>query len=408
MERFMARVLEDVAKEILRNNGIVTPEFAVAETPKQVLKVAEQIGFPVVLKALVPLGKRGKAGAVQFAVNSTEAESHARRILGMNLRHFPVKKLLVESKLDIVQELYISITYDDTRRMPVIIACSEGGIEIEEIAVISAGKIIRHYVDLNMDFHPYQSKEICSALGLTGKILQKGTQALYRLYKIFEKYDATILEVNPLVLTTEDEIVAAAVLMGVDDDALYRQPELIDKIELGSDRAWKPLTNLEKEMVNVDAAESYRGTARYTEMDGGDIGFLCGGGGGSLLAYDALLQYGGQPANYTEFGGNPTETKVTGIVKGVLSKPGVKSFFMDTNITNNTQTDVVAKGIITAFQEKNIDLSTFPTVVRLAGVNDTEARKIFTDFGIEYYGDDVSMEDAARIIVNKMNSNYGK
>jgi succinyl-CoA synthetase beta subunit/citryl-CoA synthetase large subunit len=163
---------------------------------------------------------------------------------------------------------------------------------------------------------------------------------------------------------------------------------------------------LEKEMVAVDMAESYRGTARYTEMEGGDIGFLCGGGGGSLLAYDTVVRYGGKPANYTEFGGNPTETKVTGLVKGVLSKPGVRSFFMDANITNNTQTDVVAKGIIKAFGEMNIDPKRFPTLVRLAGVNDSEARRIFSEAGIEYYGDDVTMEDAARLLVDKMKKAY--
>ena len=159
-------------------------------------------------------------------------------------------------------------------------------------------------------------------------------------------------------------------------------------------------------MIAVDAAESYRGTARYTEMEGGDIGLLCGGGGGSLLTYDTLLRLGGKPANYTEFGGNPTETKVCGLVKGVLSKPGVKSFFMDANITNNTQTDVVAHGIIAAFKELKLDPATFPTVVRLAGVNDGEAKKIASQAGLEYYGDDITMEDAARIIVEKMKNMY--
>ncbi len=120
------------------------------------------------------------------------------------------------------------------------------------------------------------------------------------------------------------------------------------------------------------------------------------------MVYDTLLKYGGMPANYTEFGGNPTETKIKGLVKGVLSKPGVKSFFMDANITNNTQTDVVAKGIVKAFEEKKIDPKKFPTLVRLAGVNDGEARRIFAEAGIEYYGDDATMEDAARFLVDKM------
>ncbi|MCF8077919.1 MAG: acetate--CoA ligase family protein [Desulfobacterales bacterium] len=404
----MARVLENVAKELLKKNGISVPEFAVAETPEAARRESEQIGCPVVVKALVTLGKRGKAGAVKFAESPQETEGHAAEILGMTVGNFPVEKVLIESKLAIAQELYFSVTYDAARRAPVIIVSAEGGVDIEEIAKSAPEKISKRFVDLTAGFHPYQAKEICSDLGVKGKTLQKATQAVFRLYKIFEKYDAAILEVNPLVLTEDGNIMAAAVLMGVDDDALYRQPELTGKVEVGSDRSWRPMTELEKEMVAVDAAESYRGTARYTEMEGGDIGFLCGGGGGSLLAFDALLRYGGQPANYTEFGGNPTETKMAGLVKGVLSKPGVKSFFMDANITNNTQTDVVARGIVTAFKEKNIDPTRFPTVVRLAGVNDKQAEKIFTENRIEYYGDDVTMEDAARIIVERMKTAYEK
>jgi succinyl-CoA synthetase beta subunit len=404
----MARVLENVGKDLLKKNGIQVPEFQVAENPAQARQAADQIGYPVVVKALVPIGKRGKAGAVKFASDGAEAEKVAAELFGMTVRNFPVERVLVEKKVAIAQELYASITFDYTERSLVLIASSEGGVDIEEIAARSPEKVVKHPIDPRKGFEQYEAKEICSGLGLQGKALQKATQVLWRLYRVFARYEATILEINPLAVTAEGEVVAAAILMGVDDDALYRQPELADKVEAGSDRAWRPLTPLEKEMIAVDAAESYRGTARYTEMDGGDIGFLCGGGGGSLLVYDTLLQYGAQPANYTEFGGNPTEVKVCGLVKGVLSKPGVKSFFMDANITNNTQTNLVATGIIMAFQEKKIDPNTFPCVVRLAGVNEKEAREIFSGTGIDYYGDDVTMEDAVGVIVNKMKQVYGE
>lgn len=398
----MARVLENVGKELLKKNGIPVPEFQVSETPLQAREAADQIGYPVVVKALVPIGKRGKAGAVKFASNGEEAEKAASELFGMTVRNFPVEKVLIEKKVAIARELYASITFDNSEKSFVLVASSEGGVDIEEIAAKSPDKVLKRPLDPRKGLEQYEAKEICSELGLRGKTLQKATQVLWRLYRAFAKYEATILEVNPLAVTAEQDVIAAAILMGVDDDALYRQPELSGKVEAGSDRAWRPLTPLEKEMIAVDAAESYRGTARYTEMEGGDIGFLCGGGGGSLLAYDTLIQYGGRPANYTEFGGNPTETKVCGLVKGVLSKPGVKSFFMDANITNNTQTNLVAKGIIMALQEKKVDAKTFPCVVRLAGVNEKEAREIFAGTGIEYHGDEITMEDAARIIVDKM------
>ncbi len=402
----MARVLEDIGKEFLRRNGIPTPDFLVADDVKGARRAADELGYPVVIKALVTVGKRGKAGAVRFAENPEETEKIAQEILSMTVRNFPVEKLLIEKKLDIAQELYVSIAFDSSERAPIIIASCAGGIDIEEIARSQPEKIVKCHVNIREGLYQYKAKEIWSDLGLAGSTLQKATSILWRLYQIFEKYDATIIEINPLAITSEGDLVAVAILMGVDDDALYRQPDLSDKVEAGSDRAWRPLTALEKEMVAVDMSESYRGTARYTEMEGGEIGFLCGGGGGSLLVYDTLLRYGGKPANYTEFGGNPTETKVTGLVKGVLSKPGVRSFFMDANITNNTQTDVVAKGIIKAFEEMNIDPKRFPTLVRLAGVNDSEARRICSEAGIEYYGDDVTMEDAARLLVDKMKKAY--
>jgi succinyl-CoA synthetase beta subunit len=196
--------------------------------------------------------------------------------------------------------------------------------------------------------------------------------------------------------------VAAAVLMGMDDDALFRQPGVESEVEPGSDRAWRPLTDLEKRLIAVDSAEPYRGTARYTEMNGGDIGFLCGGGGGSLLLFDALQRYGGRPANYSEFGGNPTETKTYGIASGILSKPGVKGFFLGMNITNNTQTDVVAAAVARAFRARGVDTRSFPALARFAGVGDAMAKEVLEEAGFEYHGEDVTMEDAARLMVEKM------
>jgi succinyl-CoA synthetase beta subunit/citryl-CoA synthetase large subunit len=398
----MARVLENVGKDLLKENGVPAPEFMVAATSDEARSAAQKIGCPVVIKALVTAGKRGKAGAVRFAENPDAAAKTAEAILAMTVYNFPVKRVLVERKLDISQELYVSITYDPVQMAPVIITSTAGGIDIEEIAAARPEKILKYHVNMLTGFNLYEAKEIWSDLGLKGSVLQKATTLLWRLYQLFVKYDCTVIEINPLALTADADLIAAAILMGVDDDALYRQPYFSEKVEAGSDRAWRPLTVLEKKMIEVDKTEAYRGTARYTEMEGGNIGFFCGGGGGSLLSYDALLRFGGKPANYTEFGGNPPEAKVKGLVKGVLSKPGVKGFYMNLNITNNTQTDIVAKGIIGAFKDLNIDPEKFPAVLRLAGVHDTEARRLCTAAGLEYHGDDITMEDTARIIVEKM------
>jgi succinyl-CoA synthetase beta subunit len=402
----MARVLESVGKQLLKDNKIPIPEFSVARNSEEACRAAEEIGCPVVIKALVTVGKRGKAGAVKFAEDPKEAGRVAEQILSMAVRNFPVERVLVEKKLDITQELYVSISYDSAEMSPVVIASTAGGVDIEDIAKSQPDKIIKYPVRMLEGFHSYEAKEIWSDLGLRGNDLQKATGILKKIYSVFVKYDCTIIEINPLVITSNGEVVAAAILMGVDDDALYRQPYFTDKVEAGGDRAWRPLTTLEKEMIEVDKIEAYRGTARYTEMQGGDIGFFCGGGGGSLISYDALLRLGGRPANYTEFGGNPPEAKVRGLVKGVLSKPGVRGFYMNLNITNNTQTDIVAKGIIGAFHDMKIDPQKFPAVVRLAGVHDAEARRLCEEVGLDYHGDDITMEDTARIIVEKMKDAY--
>jgi succinyl-CoA synthetase beta subunit/citryl-CoA synthetase large subunit len=176
---------------------------------------------------------------------------------------------------------------------------------------------------------------------------------------------------------------------------------------MGTERSWRPLTDLEKQIVAVNEADPYRGTARYTEMDDGDIGFMCGGGGGSLMMFDALLSCGLKPANYTEFGGNPPENKVYGLAKGILSKPGLKGFLLCANISNNTQVDVVAKGVVRALQDMAVDPAKFPVLVRFAGVNGEEGRRIFTEAGVEYYGEEMTMSGAARRMTEKMNAFYG-
>ncbi|MBT2689823.1 succinate--CoA ligase [Bacillus sp. ISL-47] len=395
----MGRMLEDVSKTILKESGIPVPGHSVISNSEEITDL--HLSNPCVLKALVPVGKRGKAGAIKFANTVEEAKRKADEILEMTVRNFPVEKVLLEEKIDIDEEWYVSITIDSQKQVPVIIATTEGGIEVEDLVKDAPEKVVVFHVEPFSQLYPYQAKEIWSKLGVTGKPLVKATAILCKLYEVFIKYDSYILEINPLVLTKDENVIAAASVMGVDDAALYRHPELEGKVESGSERSWRPLTELEKEMVKVNDAD-YRGTARYTEMDGGEIGFMCGGGGGSLLSFDALTNLGAHPANYTETGGNPSEEKVKGLTKGILSKKGVKGLFVAHNITNNTQIDVMARGIVEAIHELGINPKTFPIVVREAGVNDEEGKRIFLEAGITYFGEDLTIEEAAAEMIKKM------
>ncbi|MEH7439956.1 ATP-grasp domain-containing protein [Neobacillus drentensis] len=395
----MGRMLEDASKTILKQNGVPAPNHWVISSSDQITE--QYLENPCVLKALVPVGKRGKAGAIQFAETIEEAKAKADQLLEMTVKDFPVEKILVEEKIDIDEEWYVSISIDRQKQLPVIIATTVGGVEVEDLVKEAPNKVVIHHMDPFLPLYPFQAKEIWSKLGVMGKPLVKATAVLCKLYNIFTKYDCYILEINPLVLTKDDNIVAAASVMGIDDSALYRQQELTGKVESGSERSWRPLTLLEKEMVKVNDSD-YRGTARYTEMEGGNIGFMCGGGGGSLLSFDALTRLGVEPANYTETGGNPSEEKVYRLTKGILSKEGVEGLFVSQNITNNTQIDVMAQGIVRALKELEIDLTSFPIVVRQAGVNDEEGKRIFVEAGITYFGEERTIEEAAAEMVKKM------
>jgi succinyl-CoA synthetase beta subunit len=401
----MGKVLENYSKEIIRKHGVPTPQNWTVTSGEEAEKIVREYSKPVVLKALVPVGKRGKAGAIKFPKSPEEAKLATEGLLQMTVSHFPVESVLIEEKIAIKEEWYLSITLDKNKQLPVIIATTEGGVEVEDLVKEKPDKIAIVHIDPFQGLLAYQAKEIWSGLGLEGKSLIQATAILVKLYDLFISNDCYILEINPLVLTEGGDVVAAASVMGIDDTALYRHPELEGKVLVGSERFWRPLTQLEKEMIAVNDAD-YRGTARYTEMDGGDIGFMCGGGGGSLLSFDALVKLGGQPANYTETGGNPSEEKVYGLTKGILSKQGVKGLFVAHNITNNTQIDVMARGIVQAIQELRIDPQTFPVVVREAGVNDAEGKKLFEAAGITYYGEDVTIEQAAQKMIERMKEVY--
>ncbi len=402
----MGRILENHSKQLIRDAGVDAPASEAVTTAEQAREAAVRLGGPVVLKALVPIGKRGKAGLIRFADGPEDAARETADLLRATASGFPVEAVLVEEKVSIEAEWYVSITIDKAARAPVIIASTSGGVDVEQLSREEPEKVLRRHVDPVLGLSDYQAKEVWSELGVTGPLLNRATAMLVKLYRAFERYDAYLLEINPLVVTPAGGVVAAACVMSVDDAAMYRHPELRDVVQMGSERAWRPLTELEKQMVEVNEADPYRGTARYTEMDGGDIGFFCGGGGGSLLSFDALVGFGGQPANYSEVGGNPSEEKVFGLTRGILAKPGVKGLFVAHNITNNTQVDVVARGIVRALRDVGIDPAAFPVVVREAGVNDAVAKEIFTAAGIEYYGDGKTISEAAGRMVERMKHSY--
>jgi len=398
----LARILEDVGKRFLAEAGIMVPESVTIESVSELDEALDHLEGDVVLKALVPVGKRGKAGAIKFPVDREEACSQAEKIFAMEVREFPVEKILVEEKVAINEEYYISAAYDKKAQLPVVVASTAGGIEVESMSRQHPDQIKKYHVDPFIGLPDYKARELWAELGISGGLLRKLGQLTSRVYHVFDKYDCTTLEINPLVVDEEEELLPADCVMATDDLAIFRQPELEEFVQVGSERLWRPLTELEKEIVEVNEADPYRGTARYIELEGGEIGFMCGGGGGSLVMFDSLMRLGERPANYTEFGGNPSADKVYGLARGIISKPGVRGLLVCCNITNNTQVDKVAEGVVRALKELDKDPQEFPIVVRYAGVNDERGQEIFESAGIEYHGEDITMPEAARMMVEKI------
>ncbi|HET9015795.1 MAG TPA: ATP-grasp domain-containing protein [Thermomicrobiaceae bacterium] len=403
----MGRVLEHHTKELLAQWGISVPRGRAVATSRAAANVATGFGGRAVVKALVPVGRRGKAGAVRLAGSAAEARAEAAALLRSYVHDYPVRHVLVEEPVAIARELYLSLTLDREARLPRILLSAHGGIEVEEIARDDPDALISATFDPRAGLVEYRARELWRAAGVGGALLPRLAQMTVLLARAFTGLDATLLEINPLAETVKGDLVAVGAVLSVDDAALFRHPELGDKVAVASEKVWRPLTAREEAVNALNAAEPYRGSARYLELEGGDVGFLCGGGGASLVLFDALVRAGGRPANYSEFGGNPTETKVAGLARLVLEKPGVRGLFVAHNITNNTQVDVVARGVVRALEAAGISAGDFPVVAREVGLHDTEGRAIFEAAGVRYLGQESTLGDAARAMVAAMRERYG-
>jgi succinyl-CoA synthetase beta subunit len=403
----VSRVLEHHTKALLRDAGFPVPEGGAARSSAEAAEVARRIGGPVVVKALVPAGKRGKAGAVRFAGDPDDAAAIAAGLLGTSVGGYPVDQVLVEARIQAERELYLSLLIDRDERVARLLVSAEGGVEIEDLSREQPDAVVSRVVSPGEGLPEFMAREVWAQAGVLGAALPRLGRLTARLWDFFVSRDAYLLEINPLMLMPDGDVIAAGAVLAVDDGALFRQPGLSNRVLVASEKVWRPLTELEEEVNRIHAAEPYRGSARYLELDGGDIGFLCGGGGASLLLFDNLLTAGGRPANYAEVGGNPTETKVAGLARVVASKPGVRGLFVAHNITNNTQVDVVARGVVQGLRDAGIDPRVFPVVAREAGLHDEEGRRVFEEAGIRYLGAETSLSQAAREMVRFMASSEG-
>jgi succinyl-CoA synthetase beta subunit/citryl-CoA synthetase large subunit len=391
-----ARVHEHQAKGLLRAAGVDVPRGEAADSPQEARDAAQRLGGRVVVKALVLANRRAKSGGVVFADDPEEAAQAAEGLIGANVAGSDVERVLVEERLEIERELFLSFAIDEDRRRAVALASLAGGVDVED-ALAEGSSVLRR-----LELDPWQRdlahrfRKLWASAGLRGPELLPVAELTERAARVFFTHDAELLELNPVALV-QDRAVAVGAVLGLDGPALARHPELQEsaRSDLGQGR---PATPLERAAEAVAAAEPYRGTARYIELDG-DIALLVGGGGGSLLFFDAVRRAGGRPACYTEIGGNPSAEKVRGLTRVVLQGAGVRGLLVGHNITSNTQVDLIAQGVVAALADEELDPALFPVVAREVGTNDEKGRAIFEASGIEYHGEESTMEAAARRIV---------
>lgn len=388
------RLLEYEAKEILRKYQIPTPLGAVISTAERI-----NIDKPVVLKAQIPLGGRGKAGGILEASTGEEAQEKINRLLSTEVRGYRAKKILLEERVDIKQEFFMGITYDTVAKEPIAIFTREGGIDVEDLALHEPTKVRKELFSIRTRLPEHRAREIISETGISGKQLLDLSTILSKLADVFLDYDATVAEINPLALTRDGKFIALDCHLEIDEDSVFRHKDLcgVNEREKWVESS-QSVTEFGRRVAEIDNLD-HRGVAgRVIEFDG-TLGLIIGGGGASLTAFDAIQKHGGRPANYCEIGGNPSVRKVKELTKLILSKPGVQKIAVIMNVVSNTRVDLVARGIIRGIIEAGKVPSEVVAVFRIPGAWEEEGFRILSKYGVQYCDRAVSIDEAAKIAV---------
>ena len=397
------RFFEFEAREVVKRAGIPVTDYGFTTDPAEARQIAERIGGPTVIKSQVLTGGRMKAGGVKFADTPEQAEEYARDILALEINGHMPRGVLVDPKAEVAQEYYAGVVWDGIRKQPVMIFSPVGGIDIEQVAEEQPDKVGRRHFSNILPFGDFEAKEVIASTGVTGSALNKLVPILTRLAKLFVANDMTLAEINPLGQLADGSFVALDAHMDIENEARGRHKKLLKDLGVGDEetRQAREATPFELAGEQVDATD-HRGVAgNVTEFDG-NLGLVIGAGGGSLTLFDAVRAHGGKPANYCEIGGNPSVAKACGLAKLVLQKPGVDKIAVMMSIVSNTRVDIVARGVIKACLELNMDPAEKITIFRIPGAWEEEGFKILEKYKVDYADRSVSLNEAARRAVEKI------
>jgi succinyl-CoA synthetase beta subunit len=348
------------SKQIFSRYGIPIPKGKIATTADEARSIAIELGGRVVIKSQVLVGGRGKAGGIRLAKDPHDAEDIAAQILAMEIKGLPVRKVLVDEAANISKEIYLGITNDRGVRKPVLMASSAGGVEIEEVARTTPEKIIKAHIDPLLGLKDYQTRNIAIGIDLPKQHWKSFNQIANGLWRVYQDCDATLAEINPLVITDDNQLIALDGKMLIDDNALFRHADLAD------------LRDLDVEAPAEVEARKYGLT--YIKLDG-NIGCMVNGAGLAMTTMDIIKLFGGEPANFLDIGGGAGSDKVAAALRIILTDPNVCAILF--NIFGGiTRGDEVARGILSALDEVKTNI---PMVIRLVGTNAEEGRKMLSD-----------------------------
>lgn len=362
------KLFEFEAKNILRKYGIATPKGNIVSNPDEAEVITKEIGKPVVLKSQILISSRGKSGGIIFANDATEAKKVASVLIGSIIKGNIVTSLLVEEKLNIVEQFYASVAIDRQARAYIVLASTNGGIDIEETALASPDRISRHWVDPAIGFSKHTAESMIARFAYISKHdAAKFAYIIDALYKVVIDYDAELVEINPLAKTASGEFIAADARIIVDDNAIFRHPEFKDKSSVRVDDTPREAEARKQKLAYVDLS--------------GDIGIIGNGAGLVMATLDLVHLYGGKPANFLDIGGGAQMEVIKRGVMLVMSKPEVKAVLI--NILGGiTRCDIVAQGIVQGLNETSIKK---PAAVRMMGTNEEEGAEILRQAGVHSY-----------------------
>ncbi|MCH6570469.1 MAG: ADP-forming succinate--CoA ligase subunit beta [Acidobacteria bacterium] len=380
------KIHEYQAKQILTQYGVKVPEGKVANNPPEAFEIAKKLGGTVAVKAQIHAGGRGKGGGIKIAKNPEEAKEIAGKLIGSKLvtpqtgdEGKVVQRVLIEEGLNIQREFYLGIVIDRSQQKLVFMASREGGVEIEEVARTSPDLILKETIQPGIGWQSFQARKIAFGLGLNAKTVGKASRLMSALYRAFEETDASMVEVNPLVLTEEGELYALDAKMSFDDNALDRHPEIVEMRDLS-----------EEDPTEIEAS---RHRLSYIKLDG-DVGCMVNGAGLAMATMDIIKMAGGSPANFLDVGGGANLEQVKNAFRILLLDENLKAVLI--NIFGGiVRCDVVAEGVVQAVKEEGVKV---PVVVRLEGTNVEKGREILKDSGLDFLVA-TDMADAAHKVV---------